>query len=150
MMDGIAYAKPCVNMSQNVACFWVLRSCCMTDVMTELTLTFKRVYISVWNDLQYAEIRQKLNTSGACSNWPWCRLFHCDKQALGVCSVTLSLFTFGRSYCFENVLPLETVRFIWKLHVFNPSKPELFKYYLRIQSVPQREHHTSPLQRSVG
>jgi hypothetical protein len=24
------------------------------------------------------------------------------------------------------------------------------KYYLRIQSVPQREHHTSPLQRSTG
>jgi hypothetical protein len=31
----------------------------MTDVMTELMFTFKRVYISVWNDLQYAEIRQK-------------------------------------------------------------------------------------------
>jgi hypothetical protein len=26
----------------------------------------------------------------------------------------------------------------------------LFKCYLRIQSVPQREHHTSPLQRSTG
>jgi hypothetical protein len=24
------------------------------------------------------------------------------------------------------------------------------KCYLRIQSVPQREHHTSPLQRSTG
>jgi len=26
----------------------------------------------------------------------------------------------------------------------------LSKYYLRIQSVPQREHYTSPLQRSTG
>jgi hypothetical protein len=29
---------------------------------------------------------------------------------------------------------------------FNPLMPRLIQIYLRIQSVPQREHHTSPLQ----
>jgi membrane protein YdbS with pleckstrin-like domain len=37
-----------------------------------------------------------------------------------------------------------------KLTTLTPWRRSSSKCYLRIQSVPQREHHTSPLQRSTG
>jgi hypothetical protein len=45
-----------------------------------------------------------------------------------------------------------THNYAWRIleHAINPSSWSSTKYYLRIQSVPQREHHTSPLQRSTG
>jgi hypothetical protein len=45
----------------------------------------------------------------------------------------------------------KTPKIVFQLPItFNPLKPRLYKYYLRIQSALQREHHTLPLQTSTG
>jgi hypothetical protein len=50
------------------------------------------------------------------------------------------------------LISIDVIIFHWNQNMVmsNPLKTMLAKCYLRILSVPQREHHTSPLQRSTG